>query len=343
MTTPTRDSTGPHRARPALPEARGDLSAHLLTALRTGREAPPWGPQAARVEALGEDLQLALYVLYELHHRGFEGLPDILEWDPALLALRRPLERRFLEALRGLTRGAQDVSAALADLLVEPVGSDPTSADRYLAEEGDAAQLREYVALRSLCHLREGDVYAWGLPRVHGAVRSGLASALYDSAGGAGGRDSWAGLYAELMTDLDLEPGYGHYADAAPAELLALVNAGSLFGLHRSLRGALVGHAAAVEITAPPAAVRLAAALRRTGAGEAAARFHAVRAAVTAHQEPAHAELVRRDLVGGLLAGEPGLERDVVLGVEATNLLEDRLGSHVRECWREGRTALRMS
>ena len=49
------------------------------------------------------------------------------------------------------------------------------------------------------------------------------------------------------MEDLRLDTRYGHAVDAAPAEALATVNLMSLFGLHRALRAALVGHFATVE------------------------------------------------------------------------------------------------
>ena len=44
--------------------------------------------------------------------------------------------------------------------------------------------------------------------------------------------------------------------------------------------------------------------------------------------------------MGDLLDREPGLAADVVFGVEATELLEERLGSHLLECWRAGRGSL---
>lgn len=337
MTNEMPDFREPRQCRPGLPEARGELSGHLLTALRAGREAPPWGPSAATADPLGEDLHLALYVLYELHYQGFEGVSDALEWDPRLLGLRRPLELRFLEALRGGTRGAPDVAAALADLLVEPVGHDPTSVSHYLQKEGEAWHLREYAAMRSLYHLKEADPHAWVLPRLHGRAKAGMVAVLYDEFGAGLAEQVHARLFADLMTDLGLETAYGHYVDEAPGEMLAVVNLMSLFGLHRSLRGALVGHFAAVEITSPPGSRRLAKALRRTGAGEPAAHFYEEHVEADA----VHEQVVRRDVIGGLLATEPGLERDVVLGVEATNLLEDRLGAHLLERWRNNRTALR--
>jgi hypothetical protein len=44
------------------------------------------GPSAEGADE--EDLQLALYCLYELHYRGFEGVSDEWEWHPGLLAFR---------------------------------------------------------------------------------------------------------------------------------------------------------------------------------------------------------------------------------------------------------------
>ena len=46
------------------------------------------------------------------------------------------------------------------------------------------------------------------------------------------------------MRALDLNSEYGAYLDRIPAVTLATVNLMSLFGLHRRLRGAIVGHLA---------------------------------------------------------------------------------------------------
>jgi hypothetical protein len=59
------------------------------------------------------------------------------------------------------------------------------------------------------------------------------------------------------MTDLGLDTTYGRYVDTAGAEMLTSVNLMSLLGLHRALRGALVGHFAAVETTSSPGSRRL--------------------------------------------------------------------------------------
>lgn len=85
---------------PPLPEARGALSAAVCAALGTGTAGPLPPPGSAAVaDPFGDDLQLALYVLYELHYQGFDGVGDRWEWDPDLLRVRRALEDRFLAAV----------------------------------------------------------------------------------------------------------------------------------------------------------------------------------------------------------------------------------------------------
>ena len=56
-------------------------------------------------------------------------------------------------------------------------------------------------------------------------------------------------LYRGLLRGLGLDDGYGAYLDAVPGITLAVSNVMSLFGLRRELRGALVGHLAAYEMT----------------------------------------------------------------------------------------------
>jgi hypothetical protein len=125
--------------------------------------------------------------------------------------------------------------------------------------------------------------------------------------------------------------------DAATAETLASVNLMSMFGLHRALRGALVGHFAAVEVTSSPASRRLAQAMRRTGAGDTAVHFYAEHVEADA----VHEQVVRREVVGGLLEDEPWLEPDVAFGVAATELLDTLVGERTLAAWRDGRTSLR--
>lgn len=325
------------RSAPVLVGGRGDLSSAVVESLRTGR--PPVRNPAALLKAdpWAEDLQLALHLLYELHYRGFAGVDDDREWDPDLLRMRRALETRFLHALRtDLKDAPRSAEAAFAPLLVEPVDLSG-SVSRHLETDGELWQLREYAALRSLYHLKEADPHLWVVPRLTGRAKAAMVAVEYDEFGAGRAERIHARLFAALMTDLGLDTSYGAHLDRAPAVLLATVNLMSLFGLHRALRGALVGHFACVEITSPPGSRRLAAAMRRCGAGPAAEHFYAEHVEADA----LHEQVVRHDVVGGLLAEEPELEPDVAFGCAATVMLEDRLSTHLLTAWAEGRSALR--
>ncbi|MFD0358563.1 iron-containing redox enzyme family protein [Streptomyces sp. NPDC127110] len=337
MTAPAGTPTRTPGAGPRPPEGRGPLSAAVLDALHGGRAPDHYSAEAWRADPFGEDLQLALYVLYELHYRGFAGVDDALEWDPDLLRMRRALEERFLRALRTDTAGAPTTAEeAFAPLLVEPVDLGG-SLSHYLATQGEPWQLREYAALRSLYHLKEADPHAWVIPRLVGRAKAAMVAVEYDEFGAGRPERIHARLFAGLMDDLGLDTAYGHYLEQAPAPVLATVNLMSLLGLHRALRGALVGHFACVEVTSSPGSRRLAKAMRRCGAGPAAEHFY------TEHVEAdaVHEQVVRHEVIGGLLADEPGLEPDVAFGCAATLLLEDRLAAHVRSAWERGRSALR--
>jgi hypothetical protein len=317
---------------PPLPRERGPVSAAVIARLAQGAPLP--APNLADLEPYGDDLQLALYVCYEMHYRGFGGVDPRTEWDPELLRLRSGLEDHFLAALRDDASRHTAVTDALAELLVEPVHGDGVT--HFLRDQGELWQVKEYAMLRSLYHLKEADPHAWVLPRLRGRAKAGMAAVEFDEYGGGRAERIHSGLFADLMADLDLDTTYGRHLDAAPAQMLAVVNLMSLFGLHRALRGSLIGHFATVEITSSPGSARLAAAMRRTGAGRAAEFFY------TEHVEAdaVHEQVVRREVIGGLLEDEPHLEADIAFGVDATVHLEDRLGDHLLGAWRHKKSSL---
>ncbi|AYN38059.1 iron-containing redox enzyme family protein [Streptomyces dangxiongensis] len=323
-----------HLRGPQLPPPRGPLSAAVGAYLR-GTGPLPRPENASAADPYDDDPQLALYLCYELHYRGFAGVPPEAEWDPDLLRVRAALEQRFLSALRADTPAHDSLDDALGALLVEP--AEGTGVSHFLCDEGELWQVREYAAQRSLYHLKEADPHAWVLPRLWGRAKAGMAAVEFDEFGGGRADRVHARLFADLMTDLGLDTAYGRYLDAAPAEMLAVVNLMSLFGLHRRLRGALVGHFAEVEITSSPASRRLADAMRRTGAGPAAEFFYDEHVEADA----VHEQVVRQEVIGGLLEEEPELAPDVTFGIDATEFLEDRLGRRLLADWRAGRSSLR--
>lgn len=333
-TTARRPATAP-----ALPAPRGPLSTTVLDALRGATAAPSAGEAGSaaveQADPYGEDLQLALYCCYELHYRGFAGVADDLEWHPGLLGLRRDLERSFLTALRADVRGGVNVAAEVDALLVEPV--DAYGVSHHLRRAGQLWQLREYIAHRSLYHLKEADPHAWVIPRLTGSAKAALVTVEYDEYGAGQPERMHAHLFAKMMTELGLAAHYGAYLDAAPAALLTEINFMSLCGLHRRLRGALVGQFAAVELTSSPASDRMVRAMRRLHCGPAAIEFFAEHIEADA----VHEQLVRRGVIAPLLAAEPELASDVVFGIQASTLLADRFSDLLLGGWAQGRPTLR--
>ena len=236
-------------AATTLPAARGPLSESVLgTLLREQPRADLGFDVLADTDPLGDDLQLALHLCYELHYQGLPGVSGEWEWDPELLRLRGVLESRFLAALRENVAGGDDVTAELDALLVEPLDAEGLS--HFLRDHG------EWQHVRELLHPPVGLPPQGGRP-----ARVGDPAAARPRQGGAGGggvrrvrrRPRGAGCTPASTRTCSARPGlpdgYLELIDHVPGSMLAVVNMMSLFGLHRSLRGALCGHFAAAEIT----------------------------------------------------------------------------------------------
>lgn len=326
---------------PALPAAHGPLS----TAVRRALIGPPSHDHLTRIGAsvrdsdpYGLDLQLALCMCYELHYRGFAGVDPSWEWNPALLALRGELERVFLAGVRrdvGPIAPDQTAAAEMDAIAVEP--ADGTGPSYYLRDTGTWQQMREYFVHRSVYHLKEGDPHAWAIPRLMGVAKAAFVAVEFDEYGAGQGPRLHQQLFADLMAAANLDTGYLAYADAVTAEALAAVNLMSLFGLHRELRGAAIGHFASTEITSPPGSRRMVRALQRMGAPAACIEFYAEHVEADA----VHEHVVRIDVVGDLVAREPQLDRDVVFGIRAHAAVENRLADAIMASWQQDRTSLR--
>lgn len=326
---------------PALPAAHGPLSIAVRRTL-TGSASRN---QLARISAsvrdsdpYGLDLQLALFMCYELHYRGFAGVDATWEWNPALLHLRAELEHAFLAGVRRDVGhiGPDDTSTIEMDALsVEPI--DGTGPSHYLRDTGSWQQMREYFAHRSLYHLKEGDPHAWAIPRLTGAAKAAFVAVEFDEYGAGEGSRLHQQLFADLLAAADLDSTYLGYIDAVPAESLTVVNLMSLFGLHRWLRGAAIGHFAATEITSPPGSRRMVEALQRMNAPSACIAFYSEHVEADA----VHEQVVRHDVIGDLVAREPNLDRDVVFGMRAHAVVENRLAGTIMASWERGETSLR--
>ena len=313
------------------------MSAVLLDVLRGRTPSDRLEALDAGADPYGEDVQLSLYLCYELHYRSFTGVDDELEWDPAVLRFRRSLERPFLEALRADVPGGDDLDGTIADLLVEPV--DGTGPSHFLLSEGERRHLQEYVVHRALYHLKEADPQAWVIPRLDGQAKSSFVSVEHDEYGAGHGERLHARLFAEMMAALELDPTYGAYLDVVPAVTLATVNAMSMFGLHRSLRGALVGQFASIEITSSPGSARLVRAIRRLNPEGPPAAWAFYEEHIEA--DAVHEQVIRKGVLAPLLEAEPDLVGAVVFGLQVDALLEERLATHLVGAWSAGQSSLR--
>jgi hypothetical protein len=327
-------------AEPGLPAAHGPLSAAVRRCLCNPAPTDDLtriGASVGDSDPYGRDVQLALHMCYELHYRGFAGVDAAWEWNPALLHLRAQLERAFLSAVRrGVGPIAHDHTAIseMNALSVDPI--DGGGLSYYLRDVGTWEQMREYFAHRSIYHLKEGDPHAWAIPRLTSQAKASFVAVEFDEFGAGRGSQLHQQLFADLMQAAGLDSTYLGYLDAVPAESLAVVNLMSLFGLHRQLRGAVVGHFAATEITSPPGSRRLVEGLDRLGAPRPCVAFY--REHVEA--DAVHEQVVRIGVVGDLVARAPQLERDVVFGMRAHGLVEDRLASCVLASWKAGQPSL---
>ncbi|MFL6105654.1 MAG: iron-containing redox enzyme family protein [Marmoricola sp.] len=323
-----------------VPQARGALTEELGLALLGGR------PMTRNVEPDDEeDLQLALWVLYELHYRGFEGVDPRREWDPGLIALRTTLEVPFEAGLRALAadRYGDDLDGATDDTDVfEAVqriidADDGPSLASYLHRHATEDQFREFLTLRSVYHLKESDPPAWLLPRIDGAAKVALAELLYDEFGDGRPERSHPRLYAEALAGAGLDPTYGRYVDDAPAHVLAVNNAMSLFGLNRRLRAASAGHLAAFEMTSSLPCRRIVQGAQRLGFGEPVQRYFDEHVEADA----VHEHLAAQGICGALVREEPELLGDVLLGAAVCVALDAVSATALLDEWGAGRSGLR--
>jgi hypothetical protein len=324
--------------RPALPSPRGPLSEELIVSLRGGPAiAEPLSRGSGGV--FGEDHQLALYVLYELHYRGFQDVDDRLEWDPSLLRLRAALEADFEARLREEIPSLEQPidPKRIGSLVTELIEADDgPELSIYMERKASLDQFREFLIHRSAYQLKEADPHSWAIPRLEGPAKAALVEVQADEYGGGRSDRVHATLFARAMRALDLDPTYGAYLDRIPATTLATVNLMSMCGLNRRLRGAIVGHLAAFETTSPIPNARYARGLRRLGLGDDALDFFEEHV----EADSVHENIALYDMAQALAVSEPALADDILFGVRALLRLDARFAARLLECWEGGAGSL---
>lgn len=326
---------------PQLPAPRGEISELLITSLVGSPRLLPAGPLIVSEDPLiDEDLQLGLYICYELHYRGFAGVDERWEWEPSLLHVRRQLEQCFEAGLQAAVepREESSVAAEEMDLALRQIAAADGGPElsRHIQRSASTEQVLEFVIHRSAYQLKEADPHSWAIPRLWGGPKSALVEIQADEYGGGRADRAHAHLFAETMQELGLDPAYGAYLNRIPGSTLATVNLISLLGLHRRLRGAVAGHLALFEMTSSVPNRRYAQGLRRLGFGPRATGFfdeHVIADAV-------HENIAAVELAGGLARQDPALTGDILWGARAVVEVEGGWGRGLLDAWSEHRSSL---
>jgi hypothetical protein len=316
-----------------LPRERGPISGRVLETLRTGRDhvsTLAFGPDDVLTDP---DAQLALWVLYELSYRGFEDVDPDLEWDTALIRLRRNLEKKLEAELRVAARPLVaeldpdgDVGEQLLALASSGHGPSPAA---FLHRHATLEVLLDYLRERSIQQLKESDPQSFVLPRLSGASKVALAELQYDEYGGGRPERLHQQLYADALAAVGLDPAYGAYIDEVSAISLAMANVMSLFGFSRRLRGAAMGHLAVFEASSPVGSKKVAAGIERLGLPPtAAAYFHE-----HVEADSVHEQVASHDICGTLVAEEPELRDDVMFGAACCLHLDALSAQELMDRW----------
>jgi hypothetical protein len=321
-----------------LPDPCGELTVAIISLLRPNGDGgtPPspevFGQQVAAVvdPISDDDFQLALACCYELHYLGFDGVDENLEWDPLLLTYRLQLEARFEAALRAEIRvidtPADDIDVSLLKLIDADTGP---ALSTYLMKIADVDQFREFVRRRSVYHLKEADPHTWAIPRVTGKTKAALVEIQADEYGGGRATAMHSALFAQTMRRLGLDDTYGAYWASADGATFAVSNLMTMFGLHRRLRAAALGHLAVFEMTSTAPNRRYGNGLRRLGFGADATQFYDVHVEADA----VHEQLAAVDMCGSFVAGEPAQRGNVLFGAACGLALDTRFAESLLNSW----------
>lgn len=330
-----------------LPKPRGPLSSALVqtlggTDLCAASERLDLDAAFASTSDIlhDDDLQLALFVLYELHYSGFGPISDLWEWNADLLRVRALIEERFenriLEAIGELPKPAPQAQSVAEALFAMVEDSDGPSVSSYVARHATMEQAREFLIHKSVYQLKEADPHTWAIPRLTGRAKSAMVEIQADEYGNGLPGHMHSELFARTMQGLGLESEFGAYIDVVPAITLASVNLMSLFGLQRRHRGAICGHLAIYEMTSSLPNAKYARGFRRLGFDSPITDYFDEHVEADA----VHEQIAGRDLAGGLIEAEPGLADNVFLGAAAALVIDEMAGRWQLEAWKNGSSSL---
>jgi len=277
-----------------------------------------------------DDVQLALYCLYELSYRGFRTVDPAMESDPCAFALKRELASQFEAGLRArLTPGIAVVerSVDLSALIDAACGP---SLSEHLLSGRNLGRFREFMVHRSAYQLKEADPHSWVIPRLAaGPRKAAFLEIQADEYGGGRPGRSHAELFAAAMDAAGLDATYGAHIHRLPGITLATCNLVSLLGSERRLSAAALGHLAAFEMTSVEPMARYALASDMLGLPRTVRHFYDVHVEADDH----HGRLASEVLVGGDLCTDGIDPFEVAFGAAALLHVEGQFTRHLLRRW----------
>ena len=317
-----------------LPSPCGPVSRLMGELIGGGWSGEQPVPVSATSSVLADrDVQLALWMAYELSYRGFDGVDDRREWAPEVLNLRAALEDLVEQELRVETRDRLErapVAGPVGDRLLRLVEDDDgPHLSAYLRRDATWDQMRDFLRERSVQQLKESDPQSFLLPRLEGAAKVALAEIQYDEYGAGRPEHLHQHLYEQALEAVGLDAAYGAYVSEVSALSLAAANVMSLFALNRRLRACGIGHFAAFEASSSVPSRRIAAGLERLGMPAASATYFLEHV----EADSVHEQVAARDLCGAFVDQHPSSLDDVMFGAACALQLDALSGAELLARW----------
>ncbi len=312
-----------------LPQPRGPITTTLTTALRGSPDVDVTFPVSDPVRPA--DDALALWIIHELHYRGFDHVDGRWEWEPSLMPLRRRLEDDLERRLRQrFAQAGPDLDGPVVEVVERLIDEhNGPSLARHVQRHATHGETLQLLRQRSIYHLKEADPTSWVIARLEADVKAALMTIQYDEYGAGRPDRLHHAMFGRGLAASGLDASYGAYIDETVPAVLEQNNALSLFGLQRRLRGAALGHFAAFEATSSLPSRQLAQGLDRLGFPPELVAYYDEHVEADA----VHEQVVLRDVCTRLVASEPDLRDDLMLGVWTCLDLEARTATALLGSW----------
>lgn len=317
----------------SLPVPVGAISNRVILSLLDGTAPTLEEVAVAGDDPLDHDLQLALFVLNELHYSGWIGVSDDLEWDVNLVTTRSVLSGEFERRLRSAVGPVTDV-----DPLTEAerlLALDGPSVSAHLRDHGTVDQVSESMILRSPYQSKEADPHTFALPRFNGPTKR-VFTEIQSGEYGVGHRRSHAELFADALDGLGLDATPNAHIDRCTGPALAVSNLVTLGAMHRRLRGIVLGQLSLFEMDSVVPNQAMVDCVDRLDLDPTVRPFFHIH--VMADTE--HQEMVKASFLTEYPTLEPDQVANMVLGMRAQSLIDHATAAHCVPLWRQEVSAL---